>query len=272
MRNYLSTTQRTVTEKYINFFQRGIPNSQIEGYENILKKTDISSVSFFGILRGTNLLYKHCVKNAVPFYYMDRPYWGETRNHPFYVKVVKNNHLKNWMEIRPDDRYKKSFPWPIRPWKKDGREIVVCPPSNAIAEFFGVQDWLEKTLTVLKANTDRPIIVKTKGYNPIVKRDEQGRLIVTGKDNDPPQGKLDWNTVYAIVTYNSNITLEATTRGIPCFTDVHNACAPISETDFSKIETPKYTDREPCYHSLAYGQFTAEELSNGYAWKVLNES
>lgn len=269
---YLSNTNRELTEKYISFAKKGLPGSvQLDPLE-IINKTDCDQVVLFGILRGTNLIYRWAEKNKIDFYYMDRPYWGETRNHPFYVKVVKNNHLKNWMETRPDDRYKKSFPWPIQPWKKDGREIVVCPPSNAVAEFFGVQDWLEKTLTVLKANTDRPIVVKTKGYNPIVSHDQQGRLIVTGKDNNPPQGKLDWNTAYAIVTYNSNITLEATTRGIPCFTDIHNACAPISETDFTKIETPKYPDREPCYYSLAYGQFTGEELSNGYAWKVLNES
>ena len=81
-----------------------------------------------------------------------------------------------------------------------------------------------------------------------------------------------WNQVHALVTYNSNITVEATTRGIPCFTDIHNACAPISEQDFSKIETPKYIDREPCYYSLAYGQFTREEIINGYVWKILDES
>jgi len=51
-----------------------------------------------------------------------------------------------------------------------------------------------------------------------------------------------------------------------------NSCAPIAEQDFSKIETPLYADREPCYHSLAYGQFTAEEMQNGWAWKILDES
>ena len=75
--------------------------------------------------------------------------------------------------------------------------------------------------------------------------DANGGNVVTGKDKQKPSGPIDWNDAYAIVTYNSNITLEATTRGIPCFTDPHNACAPISETDFSKIESPKYIDREP---------------------------
>ena len=70
----------------------------------------------------------------------------------------------------------------------------------------------------------------------------------------------------------ANISLEATTRGIPCFTDLHNACAPISETDFTKIESPKYVDREPLYYSMAYGQFTAEEMQNGFAWSILDES
>jgi len=269
---YLSKTNRDLTQKYINFAQKGLPGSIQLDPLDIINKNDCDKTVIFGILRGTNLVYQWAKKNKIDFYYMDRPYWGETRKHPFYLRVVKNNHLKNWLENRPDDRFKKSFLLPIHPWKKDGREIVVCPPTNAVTEFFGVQDWLEKTLAILKANTDRPIIVKTKGYNPIVGYDEQGRLIVKGKDNSPPQGKLNWNTVYAVVTYNSNITLEATTRGIPCFTDAHNACAPISETDFTKIETPKYVDREPLYHSMAYGQFTAEELSNGYAWKILDES
>ena len=118
----------------------------------------------------------------------------------------------------------------------------------------------------------RTIIVKNKGYNPIIGYDKHGGYKVTGKDNTKPSGPIDWNNAYAIVTYNSNISLEATTRGIPCFTDEHNACAPISQTDFTKIETPKYVDREPLYYSMAYGQFTGEEIRNGYAWKILDES
>ena len=139
-------------------------------------------------------------------------------------------------------------------------------------EFFNVHSWLDETIATLKANTDRPIVVKNKGYNPIIGHDKNGGYIVTGKDNTPPRPPIDWDSTFAIVTYNSNITLEATTRGIPCCTVIHNACAPISETDFSKIETPKYADREPLYYSMAYGQFTAEEIRNGYAWRILDGS
>lgn len=267
---YVSSTNRQLTEKYVDWAVHGLPNSKKLQPQEIIKTKDCTKAIMFGVLRGTHLVYRWAEKNKIDFYYMDRPYWGETRNAPYYVKVVKNNHLKNWYEERPSDRFEKSFPWPIKPWKKDGRNIIVCPPSNAMQEFFGVHDWLDNTLRTLKANTDRPILVKNKGYNPIIGKDINGGYIVTGKDNTPPSPPIDWDDAYAIVTYNSNISLEATTRGIPCFTDSHNACAPISETDFSKIETPKYTEREPLYYSMAYGQFTADELKNGYAWSILD--
>jgi len=269
---YISSTNRELTEKYVNFAHKGLKGSIKLSPNDIIKTNDCDKVVFFGILRGTNLVYKWAEENKIDFYYMDRPYWGDTRRNPFFVKIVKNNHLKNWQEIRPDDRFKSSFPWKIRPWQKSGREIIVCPPSNAIAEFFGAKNWLEDTLKILQANTNRTIKIRNKGYNPLVGYDAQGHLIVRGKDNTPPSEPIVWENVHAVVTYNSNITLEATTRGIPCFTDMHNACAPISEHDFSKIETPKYVDREPLYYSMAYGQFTAEEIINGYAWRVLDES
>ena len=98
------------------------------------------------------------------------------------------------------------------PWKKDGKNIIVCPPSNAMKEFFGVHDWLDQTLATLKDNTDRPIIVKNKGYNPIMGRDANGGMVVTGKDDSKPSGPIDWDNAYAVVTYNSNISLEATTQ------------------------------------------------------------
>ena len=269
---YVSATNRKLTEKYVDNAVQGLPNATKLQPHEIISKTDATKVVMFGVLRGTHLVYKWAQKNKIDFYYIDRPYWGETRNAPYYVKIAKNNHLKNWIEKRPHDRFEKSFPWPIKPWKKNGKNIIVCPPSNAMKEFFGVHDWLDKTISTLKANTDRPIFVKNKGYNPIIGYDKYGGYKVTGKDDQKPSGPIDWENAYAVVTYNSNITLEATTKGIPCFTDIHNACAPISETDFSKIETPTYADREPLYYSMAYGQFTAEEMQNGFAWRILDES
>ena len=61
-------------------------------------------------------------------------------------------------------------------------------------------------------------------------------------------------------------------NGVPVFCDSDNsAAAPISLTDFSKIETPKYGDRIALFSSLAYNNWTLEEMANGTAWRMLNE-
>jgi hypothetical protein len=56
---------------------------------------------------------------------------------------------------------------------------------------------------------------------------------------------------------------------VPC------AASPLALTDLSKIATPWYPDSklvaQHCY-SLAYGQFTHEEIANGTARKILNET
>jgi hypothetical protein len=272
MINYLSTTQRTVTEKYINFFQRGIPNSQIKTYETILKKSDISSITFFGILRGTNLLYEYSINNKIPFYYMDRPYWGESRKDPYWLRIVKNGHVKNIIETRPDDRFKNTCPWEIKSYHKNGKKILVCPPTESISVFFKCQNWLGETLKELKQYTDREIIIRDKPYNPSASIGNDG-IIHTGKNTTiMDKEKINWNDIHAVVTFNSSITLKSLANGVPVFCDKNNCAYPLAESDFSKIETPRYEDPRPLFYSLAYGQFTAEEMSNGYAWRILNGS
>ena len=118
--NYGIKTSRPVTEKYVQAAARGM-DAKIVSHDKVMASTDCDKVVFMGVLRGTHLVYRWAEKNKIDFYYIDRPYWGETRNSPYYVKIVKNNHLKNWQEKRPDDRFKKSFPWPIHPWKKNGK-------------------------------------------------------------------------------------------------------------------------------------------------------
>ena len=67
--NYLSKTNRHVTEKYIEFFKQGIPNSKILPHNECIQATDADSISLFGILRGTNLVYEHCQKNKICLLY-----------------------------------------------------------------------------------------------------------------------------------------------------------------------------------------------------------
>ena len=267
---YLSQTHRDLTEKYIKFAHKGMPNSKILPYDKVLQRDDAQEIWLFGILRGTNLVYEHCVKNKINFYYMDRPYWGISRQEPYFLRVVKNGHVKNTIEDRPDDRFKATFPFDIKPYHRSGKKIMVCPPTSSISTFFKCEDWLANTMKKLKESTDREIIVRDKPYNPEAYIDTNGEMRTVENNNGAPKEKINWSEIHAVVTFNSSITIKALANGVPVFTDENNCAYPVAEHDVTKIETPKYEDPRPLFYSLAYGQFTAKEMINGTVKRLID--
>ena len=123
-----------------------------------------------------------------------------------------------------------------------------------------------------RENTDREVDVREKPYNPTVAIDHVGATVKVDKPTKQ-KGNIVWNDYYAMVTYNSNTMVASLANGVPVFCDaVNSAAAPISETDFSKIETPIYGDRIALFSSLAYNNWNLNELADGTAWRMLNES
>lgn len=182
------------------------------------------------------------------YLFVDAAYFDAGRaGHRQRFRVVPGAYLQNWIEPMPADRW-EALPVSLAPWRKDGRWILVAPPSSPETEgLFRAEGWLGRTVRTLGEHTDRPIKVRRKG--------------------DPETLAEALAGAYAVVTFQSNIAVDAILAGVPVFVDPINAAAPVGQTDFAKIETPVYPEREPWAHSLAYGQFTLLEMSSGYAWK-----
>jgi hypothetical protein len=271
---YCVRTNRQATTKYVENISRGLPNSKLVSYEEAINSTDAEKVAFMGFLRGGNLVYKWANRHGIDFYYIDRPYWGESRSTPYWMRCTKNQHVKTFIDNRPDDRFKQTFKNKILPYHKNGKHILIIPPSHSVALMFDAQSWLENTLKILKENTDRELVIREKPYNPKSYIDDAGRMIpgdkVTNPNKKGPDRPFEWDQVHAVVTFNSSITIKALTNGVPCFANFDNPCMPVCEQDFTKIETPKYEDPRPVFYSLAYGQFTQEEFRSGYAMEILD--
>ena len=155
---YCVRTERANTEKYIDAIARG-SKGQIVNYQHVLDSTDCNKVAFMGVLRGTNIVYNWAIQNRKDFYYIDRPYWGESRGTPYWMRCVKNEHVKTTHENRPDDRYKKYYKGDqISPYHKNGKYVLVVPPSHSMALHFNIDNWLENTLKILKSNTKIAIL------------------------------------------------------------------------------------------------------------------
>jgi hypothetical protein len=69
--------------------------------------------------------------------------------------------------------------------------------------------------------------------------------------------------------------LESVLYGIPAFISVPCAASPLASTDLSMLKDPYKPSLETITkqcRTLAYGQFREDEILDGTAWKILNET
>lgn len=206
------------------------------------------------------------------FYYMDTGYFGNfsspgnASGKKIWHRVVKNELQKSVIENFPSDRWDalvKSDPrlaW--TGWKKPGDKILVVIPNPKSCDFFGInyETWRDTTIQTIKNHTDKKIIVREKGS-----RSQRHHYSIYDALDDG---------VFATVAFNSIAAMESIAYGVPAFVSVSCAASPLAETDLTKINSPHYPSeklvQQHC-RSLAYGQFTGEEISNGTAWKILKK-
>ena len=241
-------------------------------WEGTFRRTisEIAPPIFRGIANRKHI--HNCINRGEDFYYMDTGYFGNfvSTGNPsgkkMYHRIVKNELQKSVIENKPADRWKalvnsdRRLQWPG--WKKNGNKILLIVSNPKSCHYFGydMPQWLETTIATIKKHTDMQIVIRHKGSR-------------SARNNDSIYNTLD-QEIFATVVFNSIAAIESIAYGIPAFVTVPCAASPLALTDLSKIATPWYPDSElvaqHC-HSLAYGQFTSDEIANGTAWKILNQ-
>ncbi len=225
----------------------------------------------WGILRGGNKIIDVCKERNFDYYYLDNKYMSKG-----YIRVTKNQAQAGKIIKRSDDRWKK-LGIELQPWKKGGQNIVVCPPTEAMIAYYKLENWVDNICTELAQHTDRPIIVRNKPTEKCVELDQNGYIVPT-KNSKKYKGPFksfdeELSDAHAIIIFNSNVAVEAIYKGVPSFVSSVSAAAPISHTlsELKYIETPRYEEREPWLHHLAYSQFNNEDFQNGTVYRILEE-
>jgi hypothetical protein len=254
-------------DEYVNMFAAGCGSSPIDT-ENFVYDNSFEPIVLRGILKKK--IIHRCWKDNRTFYYIDTGYFGNERTSAnpngwkYWHRIVKNDLQHGNIIPRPDDRFKQ-FNKTFQPWKKNGRKILIAAPDEKPCRFYGItkDDWISKTVDMLKQHTDRPIEIRERAPKRI-------NRIVT----DTLQQALD-NDVFALVTFNSVAAIESIFYGIPAFTTAPaNAAEPVALQDLSQIEKPYYPDNDKLYAwgcHLAYGQFHISELKSGKAKTMIEE-
>jgi hypothetical protein len=222
------------------------------------------------VIRGImkHKIIKRCWQDGRKFRYMDSGYLGnrQSSSNPhgwkWWHRIVDNYLQHGAIVKREDDRWKK-LGYQLKP-RRHGSKILIAAPDEKPCIFYGInlQEWLDKTIAVIKQHTDREIVVRERNPN------RQTRV------SNSLESALD--DVHALVTYNSIAATEAIIEGVPSFTLAPaNAAMPVANTDLTKIDEPWWPDQDQrhawaCH--LAYGQFHINELRDGTAARILDKT
>lgn len=265
MNNWIFLSKNGIDE-YINMFANGC-GVDITDTRNFNYNDSFDPIVLRGIRKYK--IMARCWTDSRKFYYMDSGYFGNSstdinpRGFKLYHRIVPNDLQHNKILSRPADRW-ESLKLKFKPWNRAGKNIVIVVPDEKPCSVYGtnVDQWLADTMKVIKANTDRPIVIRRR----IPSR--QARII-----QQPLESIL--TDAFALVVYNSNAATEAIINGCPVFvTAPCHAALPVAETDLSRIEHPYYPNRDKLWAwacHLAYGQFHIAELKSGSAKYILEE-
>ncbi len=151
----------------------------------------------------------------------------------------------------PDDRWQflRLNPY-VKPWNRNGSHIVIADTGPDYWNLFSDVDWCNRTVEELKKYTDRKIVV----------RDKESKRPLYDELKD----------AHCLVAHGSIAAVESVIMGCPVFVTDISAAKFMGLTDFSKIESPVYPERQAWLNSLAYSQFNERELIDGTLWKLLN--
>ena len=121
--------------------------------------------------------------------------------------------------------------------------------------------WIRMVERTIRKHSDREIVWRQKA--------SRGE-----RTNDTIYDALE-DDIYCLVTYNSIAAVEAIQYGIPAFALAPTAAAPVCSGDLNRIEKPVMPDEEVIYKwlsSIAYSQFSLDEIISGEAWRMVLEN
>ena len=172
------------------------------------------------------------------------------------------------------EKIKQSYNFEERPWRTDGRHITLCLQREGGWSMDGLSviEWLENTIPLVRAYTQRPILIRAHPSSMKVVPEIERRWprLEISRNTDLRQ---DLNRSWCTVTYNSSPGVASILWGVPTFvTDPspqRSQAHGFANTDLAMLGNPLLPDRTDFYHRLSQCHFATEHLSTGDAWKFM---
>lgn len=211
---------------------------------------------FYGVRPHQKRILEEAKYERRDWYYIDNAYFDKTREKFF--RITRNRLQHSGRGESCGTRF-ANLKIDIRPWRKSGEHVLVCPQSDEFLNTFCPDGsrWTAKTLERLARYTEREVRVRPWQPNKV-------SWYRTLPD--------DLANCWALVTYSSASAITAMLDGIPAFVSADDCISrPVANTDLAKIEQPAYaTGLRAWAEVVADNQFSLKEIASGYAWERLN--
>ena len=223
-------------------------------------------------------LWKAHARAGIQLVYQDKGYDRHSRSDDIrgweYWRTAVNGHQPT-SKFRPDypgDRLKQ-MGWEFKPWRKEGKQIVIAGSSAKYHNFYDLKDPTDWSTKLIKELNDlspmRPVIYRPKpswkDAVPIINTTYSGR----------EQGIMDaLRGAHVLITHGSNACFEAMLNGVPSIIIGEGVMKPISSRTVNDVENPRLAaddEREAVLRFLAYQQWTLSEFASGEAWQTIRK-
>jgi hypothetical protein len=201
-------------------------------------------------------LEEEWIRKGRTFVYWDRGYlnrggitWMKRRSGPEYFRWhVSRYQMGAIREDAPAVRLEKLGVNP-RPWRKEGKRIIIAAPSPHYEKFHRIEGWTVRTREDAK-RSGRPVFIRQKSSRVPLDRD----LL----------------NAHCLITHGSVAAIEAVVWGCPVIVDPSSAAAPVGQTSCDDIENLVTPDRTAWLRSIAASQFSLSEIADGTMLRSLS--
>lgn len=255
---YVWHTGHPINETLSSALHAGIPGSILKHTEfasNYINSNNKNICVGYGILRGTGDVFRHNAFCGVDYYEVDRGYINPGHFNGYY-RISKNDIQASYIDkdLSRDRVSKLKF---VRGnWFNPRGQIIVCPPTEYIEHYSKLSPnaWTEEAIKML-SHYNIPFKLRNKG------------------DTSPLESDL--NGCRGVLTYNSNVAVDASIKGVPVVA-TYGIVKGWSKNTFQKFVdssmlVPTDEEIDKLLRFISYNQFTLEEIRNGTAWRLLHD-
>ena len=251
------------------------------GYDIGFNTTDgdvdvIWSVLFHGRMAGNRSIWERAMAQSKPVVVLE--VGGIKRGTTWKVGLNGINRDAFFGDAGNDSRRSDLLGLRLKPWRTAGEAILLCGQHDKSLQWKympSMSNWVIKTIEEIRKHTKRPILFRPHPRCPLphiekefkyVYRQQPGKISGSYDDYD-----MDFNDIWATVSYSSNPGIHSILDGVPAFVGPASlAYDAANDIDFlHDIENPLMPDRTQWLNDYAWTEFTVDEIAQGIPLKQL---